>query len=425
MPASDEHRFCLALRQAVCDGWAEIQALERDPRHPLHPPVDSPVGYPMAGVLADYLSLMRTIVQRREAGGADPERERMGLACGQRFIDQFCMYQGRPTAMWTLKAIDDEWQRIGNAWAIPADGILDLAARSALEAFAVWAAERERRFRARQAEQRLEQAAQAADGQAERRQLPHQPDARSLLIMDAAAANALAEVASQVDLSDPARATPDQARIVMDQVVIRALVEHWAWTGTPPARTLGQLSLACDFAVRGLPGDPALHAWTYEQWQHIALAARHPALSETLWAMRRDTWDTKRIRPVNWLVCRIRILDLLQRGGLDSDLRGLLEMSRIGLFDDPLPSELEPDLPLMRNWHHLLHSLVFRDGAAFIQRLAERQELLAAHWRRGGGVSAAALLDMGGLALARVAASCGLTPAHGDHPYLPRAMLES
>jgi hypothetical protein len=152
-------------------------------------------------------------------------------------------------------------------------------------------------------------------------------------------------------------------------------------------------------------------------------ACGHARLSDALRSLGRADWDTNRIRPVNWLICRIRILDLLGSDGLDSEIRGLLEMSRIGLFDDPLPAELAVDTPLMQNWHHLLHAIVHREVATFDRRLAERQTLLAEHWGRGGGIAPLSLADLGGLALLRTARQRGMAPATLDAPYLSLVLV--
>ena len=113
------------------------------------------------------------------------------------------------------------------------------------------------------------------------------------------------------------------------------------------------------------------------------------------------------------------MLDLLQRSGTDTEVRELLEKCRLGLFVEKLPAELEPDLPLMRCWYHLLRAIILRDQAAFNQRLAERHELLAAYWKRGGGIAPLSLVDLGGLALLRTATARGLQPTPVDLPYLP------
>ena len=264
----------------------------------------------------------------------------------------------------------------------------------------------------------------ASSGPVSYRQLPHAPHAPSLHIIGNAAVGFIHDFAARLPgndgLGDP---SPAEARSLAEQCLIAAMFGHWLLAG--PAVTLDALGRACSYARIGIPGDPALHAWTYEQWQHVSIGARHAALGDTLWGLARSTWDTNRIRPVNWLVCRIRILDLMHHEGLESEIRGLLEMSRIGLFDDPLPPELAADTPLMQCWHHLLHAIVHHDVSAFDRGMAERQGLLAEHWSRGGGLAAVSLLDLGGLALLRTARRRGLQPSVVDHPYLPEDIQQT
>ena len=208
-----------------------------------------------------------------------------------------------------------------------------------------------------------------------------------------------------------------------EQHLIAALTGHWFLA--PVADILAAMRRGCDYAVRGLPSDPVLHAWTYEQWQHLAIVAQHQPMMDLLWSLRREDWDTNRIRPVNWLICRIRLLDLLHRGGGEDEVRDLLEKLRLGLFVEQLPSELEVDLPLMRNWYHVVRGIVLRDQSIIDQRLAERQGLLAEHWTRGGGIAPVSLLDVGGWALLRTARLRGLKPAVAENAYLPREVLDA
>jgi len=262
-------------------------------------------------------------------------------------------------------------------------------------------------------------AAQEAAAGPKHRKLPHQPDPDSLKKTHWHADGA---VGMRTGLYGHAPRKPDSPAAWMklaSSYLTRALIDHWAFGD--PARIRDDLTQASANVVMALP-NAQMHAWEYEQWQHVAIISDHQELGNALRGLRREDWDTNRIRPVNWLICRIRILDLLCSDGLDSEIRGLLEMSRIGLFDDPLPPELAVDTPLMRNWHELLYAIIHRDVAAFDLRLASRQELLALHWQRGGGVAPLSLADLGGLALLRTARAHGMAPAPLDSPYLTLAL---
>ena len=91
------------------------------------------------------------------------------------------------------------------------------------------------------------------------------------------------------------------------------------------------------------------------------------------------------------------------------------------LFVDRLPSELEPDLPLMRNVHHLLAALVVRDAVAFGERLTERLALRTAHFERGGGIAPSSLIDLQALAYLRLARQRTMAVAVPQHVWLTTA----
>jgi hypothetical protein len=213
-----------------------------------------------------------------------------------------------------------------------------------------------------------------------------------------------------------ARRSPEENAALASSHLTRGLVGHWL--KMPPAVVRADLDQAAELMATALSHVP-LHAWLYEQWQHLAIAIGHAKLLHALWTLRQSDWDNDRIRPVDWLVGRIRLLDLLLRDGSEAGVRDLLEKCRLGLFVETLPSELAPDLPLMRCWYHLLRAIILRDVAAFDQRLAERHDLIAAYWKRGGGVAPLSLIDLGGVALLRTAQARGLRPAVVDRPYLP------
>ncbi len=326
--------------------------------------------------------------------------------------------------MQTLKALDFYWLDRGNDWEVPPEGVFDDASRAVIAVFQPWyvkySADRLARI---EAIQRLKRNADRARLPLSRR-LPHDPDPSSINITRNAALAQLTTWQPRLPGTDGlGNPTNDSARMLAEQHLIAAFTGHWFMATA--GDTMTAMQRACDYAAHGLPSDPALHAWTYEQWQHVAIAARHKVLGDTLWELNRETWDHNRIRPVNWLICRIRILDLLHHGGTESELRDLLEKCRLGIFAEQLPSELQPDFPLMRNWYHLLHAIIHPDQPKFDERLVERQALLVEHWTRGGGIAAVSLMDLGGLALLRTAHLRGLKPALFDSAYLPRDMQES
>lgn len=285
--------------------------------------------------------------------------------------------------------------------------VLDPTAIAAIARYREW---RPSFDQAQQAEQDAFRAAREAAAPPHRA-LPHRPDPPSLLMARTHADGAIHKAAAL----PASRRPPAENASLASSHLTRGLVGHWLKMPTAAVRT--DLKQAADLMATALPNVP-LHAWLYEQWQHLAIAIGHTKLVNALWSLRQVDWDNDRIRPVDWLVCRIRMLDLLQRSGTDTEARELLEKCRLGLFVEKLPAELDPDLPLMRCWYHLLRAIVLRDQTTFDQRLTERQNLLAAYWKRGG-IAPLSLVDLGGLALLRTAKARGLQPTPIDLPYLP------
>ncbi len=412
--------FTQLLRYAIVETWKEIQALQRDPPTSAFFRPPSPLGIDMVFTLAAYLTHLIDIGQWRESGTDLSANRRSSSYMGQAFMDEGSVL-GHVPLMQTIQALDYFWYQHGNAWEVPVEGVFDEASRDVIAVFQPWSvtyfSERLARI---EAKERLKRDAARA-GLPPTRRLPHDPDPGSIKITRNAALAQLTAWQPRLPGSDGlGNPTTESARMLAEQHLIAGFTGHWFMAA--PADTFAALHRAADYAVLGLPSDPALHAWTYEQWQHVAIAAKHQALGDTLWELRRETWDHNRIRPVNWLICRIRILDLFHHGGRDDEIRELMETCRLGLFAEQLPSELQPDFPLMRNWYHLLHAIVHRDQPRFDEHLIERQSLLADHWKRGGGIAAVSLFDLGGLALLRTARLRGLKPVTFGGAYLTREL---
>lgn len=353
-------------------------------------------------LIMDSFIAMAGCIEGKSWPGSDV---RMSISRIRVFTDEWML---APSAPFTLQLyrVNVEFIRLATRPDVPADGrVLDGQAEQVLASYRAWRLGHDETERLRLAEARAQREAAAPP----HRQVPHRPDPPSVIIAGEYSARVLDAWRSD------AVATAQDNRQLADAHLIRGLVDHWLLRD--PAQVRSDLASAAERMALALP-TVQIHAWEYEQWQHLAVAVGHRGLLDALWALRREDWDTNRIRPVNWLICRIRILDLLHQGGSEAELRGLLEMSWIGLFADPLPPELAVDTPLMRNWHELLHAILDRDTAAFDRHLATRQELLAAHWTRGGGIAPLSLADLGGLALVRTARARGLTPAVLDAPYL-------
>lgn len=339
------------------------------------------------------------------------ENRRMSMSRGRTFVDDWPLDYSHPLTD-LLASVDTSFLKISSLPSFPDGRALDDAAHAAIASYLAWRSgwDEEERLRRSQWSTKREAAAPP------HREMPHRPDPPSVMIAGEYSARVLDAWRSD------AVATAQDNRQLADAHLIRGLVDHWLLRD--PAQVRSDLSSAAERMALALP-TVQIHAWEYEQWQHLAIVVAHRGLLDALWALRREEWDTNRIRPVNWLICRIRILDLLHQGGSEAELRGLLEMSWIGLFADPLPPELAVDTPLMRNWHELLRAILDRDTVAFDRHLVLRQVQLAAHWTRGGGIAPLSLADLGGLALVRTARARGLTPATPGLPYLAFDLLLS
>lgn len=419
----DATTFVACLRYAIIETWREMQLLATDKERSAFHLADNPIGIEELATLDCYLGHVLDIARWKKEGKDLPVNERSSKYMGQFFSDAGMVFGGIPL-MGTLESLDHYWLHHGNDWEVPSDGVLDDASTAVSSQYPAWSkhfnAERLARIRAKQKQRRDEAGARLPPS----RQLPHDPDPESIEIYRQASRDELTKWKPRLPGTDGlGNPTAESARHLAEQHLIAALTGHWFLA--PVADTLAAMRRGCDYAVRGLPHDPTLHAWTYEMWQHNAIVAEHQALLDTLWGMRQEAWDTNRIRPVNWLICRIRLLDLLRRGGAEEEVKGLLEKQRLGLFVEQLPSELEVDLPLMRNWYHILRGIVLRDPAIIAERLTERQGLLADHWTRGGGIAPVSLVDLGGWALLRTARVRGLSPVVMESAYLPREVLEA
>ncbi len=250
------------------------------------------------------------------------------------------------------------------------------------------------------------------------RQMPHAPDHGSLVAAAAAFVND-----PQADAQNQAAYSQRKDGAWFEQSanlwLIRGLVDYYL--GNDLRLVRGNLHEATQRFATAVTFGVRPHAWAMEQWLMTAIAVGNRNAVDALIALRLDDWDTSRIRPVNWLVTRIRLaMDLWRKD--DSELNRLLEFSRLGIFVDKLPPELDPDLPLMRNWHHALAAAVGRKGDDLTTCLRQRMELRADHFRRGGTSAPIALIDLDALALIRLARQRGLDPKI-DHVYLPYDLL--
>jgi hypothetical protein len=251
--------------------------------------------------------------------------------------------------------------------------------------------------------------------------MPHLPDPRSMeLQRDDSIERRKKSDAEQPLAEARAARNSDFFKALSSACFIEGYTDYLV--NRPLPEVFSRLRRGCDHAAQALEFGFTAHAWQINDYLHEAIALNHHKLAETIVRLRQSEWDTNRIRPVNWLITRIRlVMDMYQ--GKENDLSVLLENERKGLFDEPLPSELTPDIPEMRNFYELLKALAARNGEAFNQALAARMPIREAHFTRGGTVAPIALLDVHGLTLCRLARKRGLTP-QASHVYLPLEILD-
>jgi hypothetical protein len=249
--------------------------------------------------------------------------------------------------------------------------------------------------------------------------MPHDPDKRSV---DIAREAALGFVDAEGGRADAARAARDH-RFLWDlsqQWLIVGLTDHWykrPLSAVAFALRRG-LVLAGEAIAAGYPA----HAWDVSYRFLEAVALRVDGVAQRLIELHPEVWDHAGIKPVHWLVLRIRCGFALYRDR-DQDLDRLLDDLQVAVFVDQLPAELADDLPELRNAYWLLKSLRMRDAAAFDRHLGERMAIRAASFRRGGAIAPMALCDLHALGLCRFARQRGMAVTV-EHVYLPLGLLD-
>lgn len=251
--------------------------------------------------------------------------------------------------------------------------------------------------------------------------MPHGPSPDSL---QQVRSWSLAEIAAK---DNPDRL--QQARDARDQAFFQNLSSAYSIAGftayfwqQPLDEVVRLLRRRCDLALEARRVGWQPHIWYVNDDLHIAVAIAHRLLADFIAQQNHQDWDGGRVRRVDWLSARLRIVCDLWRGD-ERQVAFLLEEQRRQVFVDQREPELEPDLPLMRNWYHLQKALVDRNGEVFNRLLAERMTLRAASFTAGGTQAPIALVDVHALALCRLAQARGLAP-RCEHVYLPLAVLK-
>jgi hypothetical protein len=158
-------------------------------------------------------------------------------------------------------------------------------------------------------------------------------------------------------------------------------------------------------------------AWDVWDWFLYSLAVSDTASAHFLASMPEDVWWKPWVRPISWLVVRLKALFAIFDGHGTQAAR-LLARLRALVFDEPLPPELKDDTPDIQNDWKLLDALHRRDAAGFTSALEFRENFRAAMFRIRGGAAPVGLMDLDGLGLCRLARERGMEIPF-RHPYLP------
>ncbi len=367
---------------------------------------------------ADYFEKFLFIADSRLNNLATSANYRHENYHGQRDLDFSMALDYHEEGLSTLiNDIDRFWVDHDIDWVVPPEGLFDAESQKAVDSAREWVAYYRKAVADEAAQRKIETPQTPPPDHLD---LPHAPDPFMMELQWNAAREAYRAHTPERD--ELAVKMHDHAWLATaaDQYVILGLcswfLKRTFYHGLQPNLWRGS---DCYFDALVYGAQP--HAWDIERWLHIAIACRHAKLVDQLIALREEDWDTNRIRPVNWLVTRIRILMDLWRGD-DSRLAVLRENSRLGIFVDVVPEELKPDLPLMRNWHHLLTTVIDRDPQALTRLLVERQNLRIAHLQAGGTIAPTGLVDLDVIALLRIARRRGLTVTVTS-PYLPDELM--
>ncbi len=367
---------------------------------------------------ADYYEKFLYIADTRVNNVATTTHYRHEHFLGQRDLDFFMDLDRHEEGLAQLmNYIDIYWVDHDIDWELPSDGLFDADSQKAVDSARMWVAA----YRKAMAEKRAQRQNQSPQTPThDHLDLPHAPNPFMMDMQWNAAREAYRAHTPERD--QLAVKMDDHAWLATaaDQYVILGLCS-WFLKRTFYHGLRPNLWRGSDCYFDALVHGAQPHAWDIERWLHIAIACRHAKLVDKLIALREEDWDTNRIRPVNWLVTRIRILMDLWRGD-DSRLAVLRENSRLGIFVDVVPEELKPDLPLMRNWHHLVTTVIDRDPQTLTRLLEERQTLRIAHLQAGGTIAPTGLVDLDAIALLRVARRRGLTVTVTS-PYLPEELM--
>lgn len=133
-------------------------------------------------------------------------------------------------------------------------------------------------------------------------------------------------------------------------------------------------------------------------------------------------WDST-VKPVPWLIMQVQTLAALFRSLSRSDRVVPMQELYEAIFRTQLPEELNDQLPEIQNMYSLLHALTTGNATEFNTYLTMRMDLLERYFTKQNTAATAALLDLSGLGLCRLAGGKQMQITV-KHVYLPLEILQ-
>lgn len=161
-------------------------------------------------------------------------------------------------------------------------------------------------------------------------------------------------------------------------------------------------------------------AWDVWDYFWYAVAVGDAKSAHFIAGMPEDVWWVPETRPVPWFVVRLQAAFSIF---LEEPRAARLLERLTRLVFEPLPPELEDDVPDIQNTCRLLTALHQKKADDFARALKAREEFRARIYKTRGSVSPVALMDLDGLGICRMARDRGILPAFRS-PYLPLELFD-
>ena len=129
-------------------------------------------------------------------------------------------------------------------------------------------------------------------------------------------------------------------------------------------------------------------------------------------------------KPVPWLVLQVQVLAAIFQSGEHPGRVARLQELYEAVFRVQLPEELNDQLPEIRNTYATLDALAAGNAKEFNSHLSMRMDILSRYFSKQNTSATAALIDLHGLGLCRLARRRGMEVAV-RHVYLPLELLQA